>query len=73
MAVAFILFVVIVCYHCYEYMLKKIPVLQRQQNALRLRKRIPRVRKLEKFEMEEKTTKKPGKTRTDMICTLMEL
>ncbi len=54
MAVAFILFVVIVCYHCYEYMLKKIPVLQRQQNALRLRKRIPRVRKLEKYETEEK-------------------
>ncbi|XP_064389150.1 uncharacterized protein LOC135337181 [Halichondria panicea] len=47
MAVTFILFVVIVCYHFYEYILKKVPVLQRQQNALRLRKMIPRVRKLE--------------------------
>ncbi|XP_064389949.1 uncharacterized protein LOC135337873 [Halichondria panicea] len=53
MAVAFILFVVIVCYHCYEYMLKKVPVLQ---NSLKLRKRIPRVRKLERYEMENKET-----------------
>ncbi len=53
MAVAFILFVVIVCYHCYEYMLKKVPVLQ---NSLKLRKRIPRVRKLERYEMENNET-----------------
>ncbi|XP_064388740.1 uncharacterized protein LOC135336804 [Halichondria panicea] len=53
MAVAFILFVVIVCYHCYEYMLKTVPVLQ---NSLKLRKRIPRVRKLERYEMENNET-----------------
>ncbi|XP_064389950.1 uncharacterized protein LOC135337874 isoform X1 [Halichondria panicea] len=52
MAVAFILFVVIVCYHCYEYILKTVPVLQ---NALKLRNMIPRVRKLEKYEMENET------------------
>ncbi|XP_064389952.1 uncharacterized protein LOC135337875 [Halichondria panicea] len=52
MAVAFILFVVIVCYHCYEYILKTVPVLQ---NALKLRKMIPRVRKLKKYEMENET------------------
>ncbi|XP_064389809.1 uncharacterized protein LOC135337762 [Halichondria panicea] len=53
MAVAFILFVVIVCYHCYEYMLKKVPVLQ---NSLKLRKMIPRVHKLEQYEMENNET-----------------
>ena len=52
-AVAFILFVVIVCYHCYKYMLKKVPVLQ---NSLKLRKMIPRVRKRERYEMENKET-----------------
>ncbi len=56
MAMAFILFIVIVFYHCYEYMLKKAPVLQKQQNTLRVRKRIPRALKQEKYELDEKET-----------------